>query len=253
MEEKDLDEKTNCVSPEPQEETLTDISSEAASQKMAAPTGVTPSKVTSEGSQSDIVSQTVEIQPEMATKMDSSNEVTPPKMDAPNEATQPDVITLNERNQQENTVSSEGAQQETVAPNEATQANTEEKDASEQILKQPWLNEDERFQGKERFVDLSLYNAENCTQKLRFDRKEIEKSTIHIGEEEANWSKYGFIKSINLYFTLFSMVFMHQQLGILRKSNFAPTDIERILFCTLDFCKKVSCIYDCFLVNAVHF
>ena len=127
MEEKDLDEKTNCVTPEPQEETLTDISSEAASQKMAAPTGVTPSKVTSEGSQSDIVSQTVEIQPEMATKMDSSNEVTPPKMDAPKEGTQPDVITLNERNQQENTVSNEGAQQETVAPNEATQANTEEK------------------------------------------------------------------------------------------------------------------------------
>lgn len=45
-------------------------------------------------------------------------------------------------------------------------------------VKQPWLTEDERFRGKERYVDLCLHHKGNDFQNIHFDRKEIEKTTL---------------------------------------------------------------------------
>lgn len=139
-----------------------------------------------EEAQTETVTLTEEASPVMTTP----NEDTQPEIVAPNEGTQPEMATPNKGPQPERVASNEEAQPETVAPNEETQPSTEEKDESEQILKQPWLNEDEIFRGKERFVDLCLYNTENDAQKLHYDRKEIEKSTIYLGDEESNWSNF---------------------------------------------------------------
>ena len=62
---------------------------------------------------------------------------------------------------------------------------------SEKILKQPWLGEDERFRGKERFTDFCLYNKENGDQTLHFDRKDLGKSTLdETTSSDFNWSRY---------------------------------------------------------------
>ena len=62
---------------------------------------------------------------------------------------------------------------------------------SEKILKQPWLGEEERFRGKERYTDFSLYNKENNDQTLHFDRKDLGKSTLEeTDSSDFNWSRY---------------------------------------------------------------
>ena len=62
---------------------------------------------------------------------------------------------------------------------------------SEKILKQPWLGEEERFRGKERYTDFCLYNKENNDQTLHFDRKDLGKSTLEeTDSSDFNWSRY---------------------------------------------------------------
>ena len=62
---------------------------------------------------------------------------------------------------------------------------------SEKILKQPWLSEEERFRGKERYTDFCLYNKENSDQILHFDRKDLGKSTLEeTDSSDFNWSRY---------------------------------------------------------------
>lgn len=68
---------------------------------------------------------------------------------------------------------------------------SKEKLESEKLLKQPWLAEEERFRGKERFTDFCLYNKENGDQTLHFDRKDLGKSTLdETTSSDINWSRY---------------------------------------------------------------
>jgi hypothetical protein len=75
--------------------------------------------------------------------------------------------------------------------NSEVENESKEKLESEQLLKQPWLGEDERFRGKERFTDFCLYNKENVGQTLHFDRKDLGKSNLEeTSSNDINWSRY---------------------------------------------------------------
>ena len=47
-----------------------------------------------------------------------------------------------------------------------------------EVLKQPWLTQDELHEGKPRFVEIMLQNKENIQKNLKYDRKQTWKSEI---------------------------------------------------------------------------
>ena len=47
-----------------------------------------------------------------------------------------------------------------------------------EVLKQPWLTEDELHEGKPRFIEIILQNKENIQRNLKYDRKQTWKSEI---------------------------------------------------------------------------
>lgn len=90
-----------------------------------------------------------------------------------------EILTLDEKSEPVEKGNSEGENE------------SKEKLESEKLLKQPWLGEDERFRGKERFTDFCLYNKENGDQTLHFDRKDLGKSTLdETTSSDFNWSRY---------------------------------------------------------------
>ena len=90
-----------------------------------------------------------------------------------------EILTLDEKSEPVEKSNSEGENE------------SKENLESEKILKQPWLGEEERFRGKERYTDFCLYNKENSDQTLHFDRKDLGKSTLEeTNSSDFNWSKY---------------------------------------------------------------
>ena len=54
-----------------------------------------------------------------------------------------------------------------------------------EVLKQPWLTEDELHEGKPRFIEIILQNKENIQRNLKYDRKQTWKSEIVLQDETA--------------------------------------------------------------------